>query len=338
MTLIDVRELRKIYRVAQPAHSRRERLWQLIRPATRDVVAVADVSFRINAGELIGYLGPNGAGKSTTLKMLTGILVPTAGHIRVGQAVPHRDRQAYVRQIGVVFGQRSQLWWDLPTIESFELLRHVYAVPLARWQENMRTFRALLDLDPFLQTPVRQLSLGQRMRADLAAALLHDPMVLFLDEPTIGLDVVARQRIREFLAGINRERGVTVLLTTHDLGDIEHLCQRVILIDHGRVVFDGALRALREQYGRERRLVVELEQADPPIALLAQLPGVIHLDHDAMRLSLRFDRHATSAAALVAQVVQHAAVRDLAVEEPAIEQIVQAIYAMPEMVQHRTGA
>jgi ABC-2 type transport system ATP-binding protein len=335
MALIDVHELRKVYRVAQPARSRREQLWRFFRPITRDVVAVDAVSFRINAGELVGYLGPNGAGKSTTLKMLTGILVPTAGVIRVGQAVPHLDRQAYVRQIGVVFGQRSQLWWDLPTIESFELLRHVYAVPLARWQENMCTFRALLDLDSFLQTPVRQLSLGQRMRADLAAALLHDPMVLFLDEPTIGLDVVARQRIREFLGEINRERGVTIVLTTHDLGDIEQLCQRVILIDHGRVVFDDALRMLREQYGRERRLVIELDQDDPPIALLAQLPGVLHLEHDAMRLSLTFDRQTTSAAALIARVVQHLTVRDLAVEEPAIEQVLRAIYATSAAVDQR---
>jgi ABC-2 type transport system ATP-binding protein len=227
-----------------------------------------------------------------------------------------------VRRIGVVFGQRTQLWWDLPTIESFELLRYVYRIPVARYAENLRRFSELLDLGPFLQTPVRQLSLGQRMRADLVAALLHDPSILFLDEPTIGLDVVARERIRGFLAEINREHGVTVILTTHDLNDIMRLCQRVVLIDRGRVIYDGLLEALRARYGRWRTLVVDLAdpEADP------RVEGAELLRREGLRAWLRFDRERVTAAALIAAVVARCPVRDLTVEEPEIEDIVRRIY------------
>jgi ABC-2 type transport system ATP-binding protein len=229
---------------------------------------------------------------------------------------------AHVRRIGVVFGQRTQLWWDLPTVESFELLRHVYKIPLGRYRENMRAFGELLDLGPFLDTPVRQLSLGQRMRADLAAALLHDPAILFLDEPTIGLDVVARERIRAFLAEINRERGVTMILTTHDLADVGRLCQRVVLIDHGRVIYDGGLEQLRTRYGRWRTLVVDL--ADGAAAPLVEMADLVR--QEGPRAWLRFDRERTSAAALIAAVAARYPVRDLTVEEPEIEAIVRGIY------------
>ncbi|HWQ13759.1 MAG TPA: AAA family ATPase, partial [Roseiflexaceae bacterium] len=236
-----------------------------------------------------------------------------------------RQRVEHVRRIGVVFGQRTQLWWDLPTIESFELLRHVYRIPLARWRANLDAFTGLLELGPFLDTPVRQLSLGQRMRADLAAALLHDPAILFLDEPTIGLDVVARERIRQFLRQINRERGVTVILTTHDLGDVERLCRRVILIDHGHVIYDGDLEALRERFGRWRTLVVDLA-ATPDGATAIEAPGAEVARAEGPRVWLRFDRRATTAAALIAAVAARYPVRDLTVEEPEIEAIVRDIY------------
>jgi ABC-2 type transport system ATP-binding protein len=257
--------------------------------------------------------------------MLTGILVPSGGALTVDGRVPYRQRSEHARHMGVVFGQRTQLWWDLPTIESFELLRHIYRIPLERWRENLNAFGALLDLDPFLNTPVRQLSLGQRMRADLVAALLHDPRILFLDEPTIGLDVVARERIREFLRHLNRERGVTVILTTHDLGDIERLCQRVILIDHGRVIYDGALAALRTRFGRWRTLVVDLDQDSTSLAI--DLPHAEHTRSEGPRVWLRFDRTETTAAQLIAQVVARYPIRDLTVEEPEIEAIVRDIYA-----------
>jgi ABC-2 type transport system ATP-binding protein len=217
----------------------------LLRRERRVVHAVRDLTFSVGAGEFVGYLGPNGAGKSTTIKMLTGILAPTSGRIRVAGLDPTRRRIALARRIGVVFGQRTTLWWDLPLGDSFELIRHLYKVDPVRHRERLDRLCDVLDLGAFLRTPVRQLSLGQRMRGDVAAALLHDPDVLVLDEPTIGLDVVSKAAMRGFLRDLNAEQGTTVLLTTHDLGDIERLCRRVMLIDHGRVTFDGTVEDLR---------------------------------------------------------------------------------------------
>lgn len=330
MPIIEVANLNKTFQVATRHGGRFGALRGLISRQYRDVRAVDGVSFMVETGEMVGYLGPNGAGKSTTLKMLTGILAPTSGHISVEGREPQRQRKEHARRIGVVFGQRSQLWWDLPTIESFELLRHIYNIPLERWHTNMATFEELLDLGPFLDTPVRQLSLGQRMRADLAAALLHDPAILFLDEPTIGLDVVARERIRQFLDRINRERGITMILTTHDLGDIERLCQRVVLIDHGHVIYDGALEALRQRFGRWRTLVIDLEPGREINGALPT-PYAEVTRRDGPRIWLRFDRQATSAAALIATLAEHYPLRDLTVQEPEIEAIVRDIYEHGEV-------
>ncbi|MEO3807648.1 ATP-binding cassette domain-containing protein [Sphaerisporangium sp. B11E5] len=215
-----------------------------LRRETQVVHAVRDLSFRVDPGEFVGYLGPNGAGKSTTIKMLTGILTPTSGRVQVAGLDPSRRRTTLARHIGVVFGQRTTLWWDLPLRNSFTLIRHLYKVDHEVFRRRMAELCEVLELGPFLDTPVRQLSLGQRMRGDIAAALLHDPPVLVLDEPTIGLDVVSKAAVRDFLRSLNAERGTTVLLTTHDLGDIERLCRRVMLIDHGSLAFDGTLPAL----------------------------------------------------------------------------------------------
>ncbi|MER5623593.1 ATP-binding cassette domain-containing protein [Streptosporangium sp. NPDC002544] len=215
------------------------------RRAKKTVHAVRDLSFSVEAGEFVGYLGPNGAGKSTTIKMLTGILAPTSGSIRVAGLDPTRRRTALARRIGVVFGQRTTLWWDLPLRDSFELIRHLYKVDQKDFRRRLTELTELLGLAGFMGTPVRQLSLGQRMRGDITAALLHDPAVLVLDEPTIGLDVVSKAAMRDFLLRLNAERGTTVLLTTHDLGDIEKLCRRVMLIDRGSLAFDGTLDDLR---------------------------------------------------------------------------------------------
>jgi ABC-2 type transport system ATP-binding protein len=294
---------------------------------TRDgptVTAVDDISFRVARGEMVGYVGPNGAGKSTTIKMLTGILVPSSGNVRVAGLVPWQQRRVLASRIGAVFGQRTQLWWDLPLIESLQLLRHVYRVPQARFDANLARFRELLELDPFLQTPVRQLSLGQRMRGDLVAALLHDPPILYLDEPTIGLDIVAKARIRQFLLEINRERGVTVLLTTHDMADIAQLCRRILIIDHGRLLYDGSLDAIRERYGVERTLIVDL--ADESLADPLVLPGAREIRAEGPRRWLRFRRDATTAADLIAAVTACYPIRDLTLEEPDIEDIVRRIY------------
>jgi ABC-2 type transport system ATP-binding protein len=254
--------------------------------------------------------------------MLTGILVPTAGHVRVAGLEPSRQRIALARRIGAMFGHRSQLWWDLPLIDSFELLRHIYKVPTQRYRENFARFQDVLELDPFLRTPVRQLSLGQRVRGELVAAMLHDPEIIFLDEPTIGLDVVAKERVREFLTEINRERGVTIMLTTHDLDDIERLCDRMLIIDHGSLIYDGGLETLRERYGGERTLVVDLEEPAPPL----QVDGARVERVEGPRQWLRFRREDVSAAQLVATVAAQVPLVDLAVQEPEIEEIVRRIY------------
>ena len=319
--VIVAERLEKTYRV--PVKAKGGALKSFVSRGTRDVRAVDDISFRIAPGEMVGYVGPNGAGKSTTIKMLTGILVPSSGQVRVAGLDPTRQRRTLAARIGVVFGQRTQLWWDLPLIESLELLRYVYRVPAARFAENLAAFRAVLDLDEFLETPVRQLSLGQRMRGDLAAALLHDPAILYLDEPTIGLDVVAKGRIREFLLEINRERGVTVLLTTHDMADIAHLCARMMIIDHGHLLYDGSVAAIRDRFGTERTLVVDLEtdEAGPLIGLPAA-----EIRADGLRRWLRFRRADVTAAELIATVSARYPIRDLTIEEPEIEDIVRRIY------------
>ena len=287
------------------------------------VKAVDGLGFGVERGELVGYIGPNGAGKSTTVKLLTGILVPSSGRVRVAGLDPTRQRIPLARRIGVMFGQRVQLWWDLPLIESFELLRHIYHIPAELYAANLASFRQVLDLDPFLRTPVRQLSLGQRIRGEVVAAMLHDPEVVFLDEPTIGLDIVAKQHVREFLLAANRERGVTVMLTTHDLADIERLCSRILILDHGRLVYDGGLEALRARYGGERTLVVDLEE--PTSALRVTDARVTRVDGS--RQWIAFDRERTNAARLAAEVAAQAALRDLTVEEPDIEDVVRRIYA-----------
>jgi ABC-2 type transport system ATP-binding protein len=307
--MIEVEDLRKEF-VVRRGRLRRER---------HVVHAVNGISFRVERGELLGYLGPNGAGKSTTIKMLTGILVPSAGRVSVAGLEPSRKRIELARRIGAMFGQRIQLWWDLPLHDSFELLRHIYRVPPDRYRERLARLREVLDLDPFLATPVRQLSLGQRIRGELAAAMLHGPELLFLDEPTIGLDVVAKQRVRDFLVEINREDGVTVMLTTHDLGDIERLCNRLLVIDDGSLIFDGSIDAIKERYGAERTLIVDLEEPAPPLAV--EGATVTRVDGPRQWLSFR-----GSAADLTARVAACARLVDLQVAEPDIEEIVRRIY------------
>jgi len=311
---IEVVELEKRFTVwRREGRMRRER---------REVQAVAGVSFDVARGEMLGYVGPNGAGKSTTIKMLTGVLVPTGGRVHVQGLVPAQQRVRLAREIGVVFGQRSLLWWDLPLQESFRLLRYIYDVDPAAHAQRLGECRELLELDEFLATPVRQLSLGQRMRGELTAALLHDPAVLFLDEPTIGLDVVSKSRVRTFLADLNARRKTTVLLTTHDLADIERLCSRLLIIDHGRVIYDGALDALRERHGTARTVVVDFTDAIPPVEVA---PATV-VKVDGPRQWLRFQRDELTASELIARVVARYAVRDLTIEEPAVEDIVRDIY------------
>ena len=287
-----------------------------------EVAAVSDVSVEVRRGEMVGYIGPNGAGKSTTIKMLSGILQPSGGTVRVGGLVPIDERRALARKIGVVFGQRSTLWWDLPLGETFDLLRHVYRIEPYRHRRNIEWYTELLDLGPLLSVPVRQLSLGQRMRGEITAALLHDPEVLFLDEPTIGLDVISKHAVRSALAEMNRERGVTVVLTTHDLADVEELCSRLVIIDHGRVIFDDALATLMERHGDQRTLVVELAHPVPSL----DVPGLECFRTEGPRQWLRFSRRSMSAADAFAAASAVAEIRDITIEEPEIEEIVHRIY------------
>lgn len=294
----------------------------LLRRERRTVAAVDGVDLVVRRGELLGYLGPNGAGKSTTLKMLTGVLHPSGGRVSVCGFTPVPQRIQLARRIGVVFGQRSQLWWDLPLRDSYELLRHIYRVPAAAHAARLRRCRDLLDLDPFLDTPVRQLSLGQRMRGELTAALLHGPEILFLDEPTIGLDVVSKQAVRGFLAELGERGDTTVVLTTHDLADIERLCRRIVVIDHGRVVHDGGIDALHARYGSQRRVVVDFDELP---GALPELPGVRLESATGPRLTFTLDG-AASVGELVSALAALGGLRDLSVAEPEIEEVIARLY------------
>jgi len=313
MALIDVRGLERTFVV-------RRKSGRMTRSRS-EVHAVRGLDLTVEAGEMVGYIGPNGAGKSTTIKMLTGILVPTAGHLRVAGLEPSRHRTELARRIGVVFGQRTTLWWDLPLHDSFELLRKIYRIPDDRYRANLDEFLDLLDLGKLMDTPVRQLSLGQRMRGDIAAALLHDPEILYLDEPTIGLDVVSKGRLREFLRALNEQRGTTLLLTTHDLQDIEALCHRVVVIDHGTAVFDGLLDELHRYGGSTRTLVVDLVDEAPPIVV----PGAECRRVEGPRQWLAFPTDA-SAAPIVAAVAAAYDVADLSIHEPDIEDVIRELY------------
>ena len=317
-----VDNLVKTFRIAE----RNPGIWGALRGLAhrrhRTINALDRISFEVEAGEFVGYIGPNGAGKSTTIKVISGILVPDSGRCEILGRVPWRDRISHVRNIGVIFGQRTQLWWDLPVIESFELLRDIYSVPMSIYNPTLDELVHVLELEPLLDVPVRQLSLGQRMRSDLAAALLHQPSILFLDEPTIGLDAVTKLAFRDFIKRFNRDRGVTIILTTHDMDDIEALCERVIVIDEGRIRSDGTLEALRQSITPERRLIVDLMDQDLPISD----PHATVNRREGHRVHLSFDPRVTPPAELIARIASRYPVRDLLVESPPIEEIVARLY------------
>jgi ABC-2 type transport system ATP-binding protein len=285
-------------------------------------IALDRVSFQINEGELVGYIGPNGAGKSTTVKILSGILVPNGGQVKVMGRTPWEHRIETVKEIGVIFGQRTQLWWDLPVIESFELLKDIYNVSDAAYQRSLDSLTEALELSRLLEIPVRQLSLGQRMRCDIAASLLHEPKILFLDEPTIGLDAVSKIAVRNFIRTLNKERKVTIMLTTHDMDDIESLCSRVLILNEGQIFLDGCLGSLRRKMAPERRLIVDLLHdqewiSDPQAPIIKQ---------EGQRVWLSFDPSLISTQALIARVTSKYSIRDLYVENPPVEEIIARFY------------
>jgi len=327
MLAIDVKDLRKDFRVQKNREGLSGALKDLFKREYREVRAVKDISFQIPQGEICGYIGENGAGKSTTIKMLTGILVPTAGELKVNGYVPFKDREKFVNGIGVVFGQRSQLWWDIGVIESFQLLRKVYRVPEADFRKRLDNLVERLQLGDLLNRPVRKLSLGQRMRCELVASLLHNPSILFLDEPTIGLDIVVKTEIRDFLMQMNKEEGTTILLTTHDLQDIEALCSRVIMLDDGRVIYDGGLDELKTKWSKGREIQFQFA-SQTPLAKLKQLTEGINvgwtIENDVT--AKLFVPHEVSVSDAMARVVGGADIRDIKIFETNTDEIVRGIY------------
>jgi ABC-2 type transport system ATP-binding protein len=284
--------------------------------------ALQGISFKLDEGEMIGYIGPNGAGKSTTVKIISGILVPDSGRCEVLGRVPWKQRREYVRHIGVVFGQRSQLWWDVPVIDSFNLLKDIYGIPQQSYTRTKDELVEALSLHTFLEMPVRQLSLGQKMRCELAASLLHQPPILFLDEPTIGLDAISKLAVRNFIRKINQEKGVTVILTTHDMDDIEALCSRLLIIGQGRILLDGAVSQLRDIVVPERTLKIDF--LTEPCSL--NFPGVRLVKLNKTQAEFRFNPHQIKTADLLRIVSQSAEIKDFLIENPPIEEIIAKIY------------
>ena len=291
--------------------------------------AVDDISFKINDGEIVGYIGENGAGKSTTIKMMTGILTPTSGQILVNGKVPYEDRQENAKDIGVVFGQKTQLWWDLPLSETFSLLKEIYEVNEKDFIERMKMLNEVLELKPFMLSPVRTLSLGQRMRADLAAAFIHNPKVIYLDEPTIGLDIVVKDNVRRAIKKMNEDFGTTIILTTHDLNDIEELCSRIIIIDSGKLIYDGGLKEIKEKYGYITNIEVQMKQTInlDEIEFIKELDrGNIKLNAKENKLMITFNKNNISTTDIIGRLMAKFDVVDFSVNETSVEEIVKKIY------------
>lgn len=346
--MIELRGISKSYKVAQRRSSSiGSALKSLVRREYTSIQALSDISFRISPGEIVGYIGPNGAGKSTTIKIMSGILVPDSGSCSILGFTPWQDRKAYVRHIGVVFGQRTQLWWDVPVIDSFDLLRDIYRVPAKMYRDNLELLVDKLALGDLIHTPVRQLSLGQRMRCEIAASLLHSPDILFLDEPTIGLDAVSKVAVRDFIRMINRERGVTVILTTHDMSDIEALADRIIMIGKGRLLLEGKLTELRSRFGSHKTIVLDYRPAADPShsaspssqALSSRLTHAspFQLDQLALphtevvewsqeRAVLRVDTNRVKIADVISLVSTQVELLDITVESQPIEEIIVDLY------------
>jgi ABC-2 type transport system ATP-binding protein len=327
MTLIEVEALTKQFRQAIKGPGLAGAVKHLFTQQYREKLAVDRINLAIEQGEAVAYVGPNGAGKSTTIKMLTGILVPTSGRITVDGLIPHKDRMENSKKIGVVFGQRTQLWWDLPVIESLSLLKDIYEIPDNIYRDNLDRFVELLGMEDFLQLSARKISLGQRMRADLAAALLHNPKIVYLDEPTIGLDIAVKERIRKFIKEMNREQGTTIMLTTHDLDDIEDICRRLVIIDQGRIIYDGELQAIKDTYLREKTIHFQVQNAIPSLSKwIEDLPGVTLENNKGLQFSVRFDRFQISAGEVAGRVMKHGEVVDFRIDEPKIEHVIRKVY------------
>lgn len=304
--IIEVQGVKKYYKIAKRDNGMLAALKHLVNRKYEIKKAVDDVSFSIRRGEIVGFIGPNGAGKSTTIKMLSGILYPDAGKVKINGFIPYKQRKQYVKNIGVVFGQKSQLNWDLPLIESFELMKFIYKIPQEKYEENLKLFSRLLDMEEFMNQPVRQLSLGQRMRGDIVAALLHSPEIVFLDEPTIGLDVVAKEKIREFVRYMNETQKTTIIFTTHDMQDIEKVCERLIIIDKGKKIYDGSIEEIKNRYADSKTIEILLEDGGKEVKT--------------------FDVSKTPMSVVMEQLFSEKNIKDITICESEIDSIIRDIY------------
>lgn len=322
MSFIEVKNISKEFKVNKRSAGIPGMIANMFVPKYEIKKAVNNLSFNIEKGEMVGFIGPNGAGKSSTIKMLSGILCPDKGTISVNGYIPYKQRKAYVRNIGVVFGQKSQLQWDLPVIDSFELLRAIYRIPHDKYKRNLERFTDMLDMKGFINQPVRQLSLGQRMRSDIVASLLHSPDIVFFDEPTIGVDVIGKETIRSFIRQLNEEDKVTMIFTTHDMQDIEQTCNRIIIIDKGSLMYDGSLHDIRSKYGTARRLIAEFNEETK----VSQIENVDIGEMKDRKFSFSFDNNIVDVNKLMHEILDNYNVRDITVAEPEIESIIQKMY------------
>ncbi len=319
--MIELQGISKTFKVARRSAGMKEAVKALFHRDYTLIPALQDISFSIGDGEMVGYIGPNGAGKSSTIKVMSGILTPDSGSCVINGCTPWKERRRHVQNIGVVFGQRSQLWWDVPVIDSFELLRDIYRIPETVYKRNLEELTEVLDLSQLLRTPTRQLSLGQRMRCEIAASLLHDPAVLFLDEPTIGLDAVSKIAVREFIRKRNREHGTTVILTTHDMQDIEALTERILLIGKGKILLDGSLEELRRKHDTVRTITVEYSGGS-----FAETPGITPVEQSTGRASFAVDTGVLTVSQAIAALSAHAEITDLSVQGATAEELVVSLY------------
>lgn len=328
MPLIEVENLTKAFRMSKRQEGFCGALVNLIKPSWIDKTVVENINFTINEGELVGYIGANGAGKSTTIKMLTGILTPTSGQVTINGVDPQKNRIRNNKQIGTVFGNRSQLWWDLPVIDSYSLLRKIYEVPKMTYQENLDYFIALLNLEDLLDRRVRQLSLGEKMRCEIAAAFIHNPKIVYLDEPTIGLDVMAKESIRSFIKYINKEKRTTIILTTHDLKDIEELCNRVIIIEKGRILYDGSLSEIMRRFGKFSTVYFKINSKKNILRNIFDKESdlLCLIDENEYELKFHINRQKTTITELMNLITPYCNIVDLNITDPSIESIVKDIY------------
>lgn len=322
--LIDVNGISKAFRIHKSGSGFAGAVKDIFHPTYELKKAVDDVSFSIKEGEMVGFIGPNGAGKSTTVKMLSGILYPDSGEIQVAGYIPYKQRKEYVANIGVVFGQKSQISWDLSPLDSYEVIRHIYRIPPKKYKENLERYTELLDMGSFLHQPVRQLSLGQRMRADIAAALLHSPKIVFFDEPTIGIDVVGKEKIRKFIKTLNQTDNITMIFTTHDMQDIEKTCERLIIIDGGKKLYDGSLENVRKGYVSSR--IIEAEFESLPISLDLPHTVVSDVENNALKKLISFSTDEVSVNQLMTALMNTHNIKDLSIREPEIDAIIRDIY------------